>query len=53
MRRPPDHLVVEYYAGETKAAKDYKGERANIGFKYNIFNHLGKPRYLSIYRYYS
>lgn len=41
-RRPPDHLVVEYYAGETAKAKQIKGDRANIGFKYNLFNHLGE-----------
>jgi hypothetical protein len=41
VRRPPDHLVVEWYAGETKESKAHKGNRANIGFRYNIFNHIG------------
>jgi hypothetical protein len=40
-RRPPDHLVVEWYAGETPESKDYKQQRVNIGFKYNLFDHLG------------
>jgi len=46
-RRPPDHLVVEWYAGETKEARAYKRDtpdnkvRANVGFKYNIFDHVG------------
>lgn len=41
VRRPPDHLVVEWYAGETKESKSHKGDRVNIGFRFNIFNHIG------------
>ncbi|CAM9352653.1 unnamed protein product, partial [Ectocarpus fasciculatus] len=41
VRRPPDHLVVEWFAGETAESKAYKGGRANIGFRYNLFDHLG------------
>lgn len=41
VRRPPDHLVVEWYAGESKVSAAYKGKRANIGFRYNLFDHLG------------
>mmetsp|Transcript_9703 Transcript_9703/g.14624 ORF Transcript_9703/g.14624 Transcript_9703/m.14624 type:complete len:415 (-) Transcript_9703:104-1348(-) len=40
-RRPPDHLVVEWFAGETAESRAHKGNRANIGFRYNIFDHLG------------
>lgn len=40
-RRPPDHLVVEWYAGESAESRKYKGDRANIGFRYNLFNHIG------------
>jgi N-Acetylglucosaminyltransferase-IV (GnT-IV) conserved region len=41
IRRPPDHLVVEWYAGESEESKEYKGKRANIGFRYNLFDHIG------------
>lgn len=41
MRRPPDHLVVEWYAGESEEARVYKENRVNIGYRYNIFNHIG------------
>lgn len=40
-RRPPDHLVVEWFAGESPESKLYRGERANIGFRYNLFDHIG------------
>lgn len=41
-RRPPDHLVVEWYAGETPESAAHKENRVNIGFKYNLFDHIGK-----------
>ena len=40
-RRPPDHLVVEWFAGEKPASRAYKGGRVNIGFKWNLFDHKG------------
>jgi hypothetical protein len=40
-RRPPDHLAVEWFVGETAASKQYKGNRKNVAFKYNIFEHIG------------
>ena len=41
-RRPPDHLVVEWFAGERPESRDYKGTRVSIGFKWNMFDHKGK-----------
>jgi hypothetical protein len=41
VRRPPDHLVVEWFAGESKESAAYRGKRANVGFRYNLFNHIG------------
>eukprot|EP00903_Cladosiphon_okamuranus_P013250 g12355.t1 len=40
-RRPPDHLVVEWFAGETPASHAYKGNRKHMAFRYNVFEHLG------------
>jgi hypothetical protein len=40
-RRPPDHLVVEWYAGETPESQAHRGSRANMGFKHNLFDHIG------------
>jgi len=40
-RRPPDHLAVEWFAGETAESKAYKAGRAHVVFKYNIFDHIG------------
>jgi len=41
-RRPPDHLVVEWFAGETPQSASLKNGRAHLSFRYNILNHLGK-----------
>ena len=47
-RRPPDHLITEWCAGESEEAKAHKlgvqsdqGSRKNLGFRYNLFHHLG------------
>ena len=40
-RRPPDHLIVEWFAGETAFSKQHKNNRVNVGFRYNIFKHIG------------
>ena len=34
-------VQVEWYAGETKESMAYRGSRQNIGFKYNLFEHIG------------
>ena len=40
-RRPPDHLVVEYFAGETRQSARIKANRPHFGFRYNLCDHLG------------
>mmetsp|Transcript_8566 Transcript_8566/g.10865 ORF Transcript_8566/g.10865 Transcript_8566/m.10865 type:complete len:245 (+) Transcript_8566:1-735(+) len=39
--RPPDHLIVAWYAGEEPATEKYKGKRPHLGYRYNIMRHLG------------
>ena len=38
--RPPDHLIVEWSAGEKESAQ-YKQDRPNIIYRYNMLHHLG------------
>ena len=40
-RRPPDHLFVEFYAGETPASAAVKRGRPHVAFKYNLLEHFG------------
>ena len=32
---------MEWYAGETEESSAYRKSRQNIGFKYNLFEHIG------------
>ena len=38
--RPPDHLIIEWSAGEKESAA-YKKDRPNIVYRYNMLHHLG------------
>jgi hypothetical protein len=40
-RRPPDHLLVEWFAGEKPESRQYKGERRHFAFKFNLLQHFG------------
>ena len=39
--RPPDHIAVEWFAGETAASKAYRNGRQNLAFRYNVLEHVG------------
>jgi hypothetical protein len=40
-RRPPDHLFVEWFAGETPQSAAQKRGRPHLAFRYNLLEHFG------------
>ena len=57
-RRPPDHLWVEWFAGERPQSQAHKRGRPHIAFRYNVLEHFGassslrdkaSPRYALCY----
>eukprot|EP00276_Gloeochaete_wittrockiana_P003887 CAMPEP_0184647524 /NCGR_PEP_ID=MMETSP0308-20130426/4476_1 /TAXON_ID=38269 /ORGANISM="Gloeochaete witrockiana, Strain SAG 46.84" /LENGTH=361 /DNA_ID=CAMNT_0027078561 /DNA_START=259 /DNA_END=1344 /DNA_ORIENTATION=+ len=41
-RRPPDHLMAEWYMAETDDSKAVVGNRMNMAFRFNLFHHIGQ-----------
>lgn len=39
--RPPDHLLVEWYAGETDESAKHKNGRPHFAFRHNLLEHFG------------
>eukprot|EP00966_Prymnesium_polylepis_P133411 3083741-Prymnesium_polylepis.1 len=39
--RPPDHIAVEWFAGETARSRAYRVDRHNVAFRYNLLEHIG------------
>lgn len=40
-RRPPDHLFVEWFAGEKPQSAEMKAGRTHVAFRYNLLEHFG------------
>ncbi len=40
-RRPPDHLWVEWFAGERQESAEHKRSRPHVAFRYNVLEHFG------------
>jgi hypothetical protein len=40
-RRPPDHLLVEWFAGERPESAEHKRGRPHAAFRYNVLEHFG------------
>ena len=41
-RRPPDHMTVEWFAGERPQSAATKRGRAHVAFRYNVLEHFGR-----------
>eukprot|EP01065_Artemidia_motanka_P027322 TRINITY_DN32533_c0_g1_i1.p1 TRINITY_DN32533_c0_g1~~TRINITY_DN32533_c0_g1_i1.p1 ORF type:complete len:450 (+),score=122.32 TRINITY_DN32533_c0_g1_i1:110-1351(+) len=52
-RRPPDHLVVEWYAGETDESKRHVGDRRVMAFRHNILKHIGSQSTVRLSKHWS
>jgi hypothetical protein len=46
--RPPDHLLVEWFAGETVESAATKAKRPHLSYKFNLLEHFGHTSSLRI-----
>lgn len=47
-RRPPDHLWVEWFAGEKVQSAAHKRGRPHVAFRYNLLEHFGRASSLRV-----